>query len=339
MDKTIVLPNVSVVIAVYDVEAYIAQCCHSLFAQTLRNIEYIFVDDCSPDKSMDIVQSVLAEYPDRKEQVKIIRHPQNMGVSRTREDGVNAAAGEYIIHCDPDDWVELDMYESLYNKAVAEDADMVLCDLWYHYWDDPQSYYGIEKPNELTSRSVLASCLCAELPRLNSSLWNKLVKSRLYVGIEWPYNVSFCEDTIVCAQFLRSELRISYFDRALYHWRLKDRSLSHRNYTKADADKDLIAISFLHRHLCGSGDTELFKFWQAYVPLFMIETLKTPSRIFSNKEYAKRYRQYRDCIFKNPFISSWKKRLLFCATYNYSLAFTLYKAGRKLKTYLREKRR
>ena len=65
-----VTPSVSVVIAVYKVEEYIAQCCHSLFAQTLKNIEYIFVDDCSPDKSMDIVQSVLAEYPDRGGQVK-----------------------------------------------------------------------------------------------------------------------------------------------------------------------------------------------------------------------------------------------------------------------------
>ena len=325
-DAMSVTPSVSVVIAVYKVEEYIAQCCHSLFAQTLKNIEYIFVDDCSPDKSMDIVQLVLAEYPDRRGQVKIIRHPQNMGVSRTREDGVKAATGEYIIHCDPDDWVELDMYEQLYNKAVEENADMVLCDLWWHYPEDPKPYYDCEKPKELTSRSILASCLSAQYPILHSFLHNKLIRSRLYKMVEWPHEISFCEDMVVCTQILSLPISVYHVKRPYYHYRfLRTGSLSNRDYRQEDAEKDLKAIRILHKYLIRADDAELVSFWQSCVANFMIGTLNADRRVFTNKVYLEKYRQYRDCIWKNRCLSPIKKMMLYCATYNYFVAFNLYK--------------
>ena len=123
-------PKVSIVIPVYNVEKYIERCVRTLFAQTLDDLEYIFVDDCSPDNSIDVMLKVLEEYPVRKPQVKLIRHEINQGVSQSRQDGVEAATGEYIIHCDPDDWVELDMYEQLYTKAKETNADLVLCDYY-----------------------------------------------------------------------------------------------------------------------------------------------------------------------------------------------------------------
>lgn len=111
-------PKVSVIIPVYGVERYIEQCARSLFSQTMRDgIEYIFVDDCSPDKSIEILEDILREYPHREPQVKIIRHTENQGIGGTRRTGVKNATGEYIIHCDSDDWVEPDMYEMLYGKA------------------------------------------------------------------------------------------------------------------------------------------------------------------------------------------------------------------------------
>lgn len=227
------------------------------------------------------------------------------------------------------------MYEQLYRKAVSEDADVVLCDLWYHYTKDPIIYYGKEAPNELTSRSVLSSCLCAELPRLNSSLWNKLIKSRYYDNVEWPYNVSFCEDMIILSQILCGSQKISYLNHALYHWRLRSSSLSHREYTRQSAEKDRNAINILHRHLCASNDADLYRCWQAYISLFLIETLKGPKKIFSNQEYASLYRKYRNCIWKNRIYSRGKKILLYIATYNYSIAFALGQSSKQLKAFLR----
>lgn len=333
-DAMSVTPSVSVVIAVYKVEEYIAQCCHSLFAQTLKNIEYIFVDDCSPDKSMDIVQSVLAEYPDRREQVKIIRHPQNMGVSRTREDGVKAAIGEYIIHCDPDDWVELDMYEQLYNKAVEENADMVLCDIFYHYPDDPNGYYGQETPKELSSQSIILSIFRASKPILSGSLWNKLIRSSYSKQVEWPA-ISFAEDWIACLQVLKQSPVIGYINRAYYHYRfLRVGSLTRPQYTKESIEKKNRAIPIFHYYLCESGDAQLLRCWKASLPIFMMLALDAPSKIYTDKEYSERYRRYRNCIGKDRFFPFWKKILLYIATFNYSTAFFLYKTGKQIKSRL-----
>lgn len=112
------MPKVSVIIAVYGAEKYIEKCARSLFEQTLDDIEYIFVDDCTPDKSMDILISVLSDYPNRKNQVKIILNDTNLKQGRTRAVGMKATTGDYLIHCDPDDWVEHNMYELLYNKPM-----------------------------------------------------------------------------------------------------------------------------------------------------------------------------------------------------------------------------
>ena len=99
------MPKVSVIVPVYGVEKYIERCARSLFEQTLDDMEFIFVDDCTKDESIEVLKRVIDLYPVRKDQVKIIHHAVNKGLSRARETGVNAATGDYIGHCDSDDWV------------------------------------------------------------------------------------------------------------------------------------------------------------------------------------------------------------------------------------------
>ncbi len=101
--------KVSVIIPVYNVEKYIEHCARSLMEQTLMDIEYIFVDDCTPDHSMEILQRVLTDYPERLESIRIIHHTQNSGLATVRNTGLQSAQGEYIKHCDRADWVEPDM--------------------------------------------------------------------------------------------------------------------------------------------------------------------------------------------------------------------------------------
>ena len=120
--------KVSVIIPIYGVEDYIERCARTLFGQTMRSgIEYIFVDDCTPDRSVEIIQETLKEYPERAEQVTILTHSVNKGLAATRKTGVRAARGEYIIHCDSDDWVEPEMYQLMYEEANRTHADMVVC--------------------------------------------------------------------------------------------------------------------------------------------------------------------------------------------------------------------
>ena len=122
------MPKLSVVIPVYGVEKYIERCARSLFEQTLDDIEYIFVNDCTKDRSIDILNAVINDYPARKEQVRIVHHEKNKGLPFARQSGWQVATGEYIANCDSDDWVALDFYEIMYNEAIEKNADMVVSD-------------------------------------------------------------------------------------------------------------------------------------------------------------------------------------------------------------------
>lgn len=86
-------PAVSVIIAVYKAEKYIERCARSLFEQTLEDMEFVFIDDATPDNSMKILHRVIDEYPNRKPQVKIITHESNMGTFATKRDGYLASGG------------------------------------------------------------------------------------------------------------------------------------------------------------------------------------------------------------------------------------------------------
>lgn len=135
------MPKVSVLVPIYGVEKYIERCARSLFEQTLDEMEFIFVDDCTPDKSMEILRSVIEEYrlrfAEKRYTVRIERMPTNSGLAAVRRYGIQLATGDYIIHCDSDDWVDATMYEKMYNKAIGEGSDVVVCD--YYMSDENKS--------------------------------------------------------------------------------------------------------------------------------------------------------------------------------------------------------
>ena len=103
--------KVSVIIPVYGVEKYIERCAISLFEQTLDSIEYIFINDCTPDKSIDILKGIIAKYPKRAPHVRILNMLRNSGQAAVRITGLKNTKGNYIAHCDSDDWVDKNFYE------------------------------------------------------------------------------------------------------------------------------------------------------------------------------------------------------------------------------------
>ena len=125
------MPKLSVIVPIYGVEKYIERCARSLFEQTLEDIEYIFIDDCTLDKSIGILKRLIEEYrtslKEKNYSVTIEKMPKNTGLPGVRKYGIQLATGEYVIHCDSDDWVDFDMYRLMYEKAKADDADVVSC--------------------------------------------------------------------------------------------------------------------------------------------------------------------------------------------------------------------
>ena len=125
--------KISVLVPVYNVEPYLAQCLESICAQTLRELEVVCVDDASTDGSL----SILREFAERDQRVKVVQAPENGGLSRTRNLAMSYAQGEYLVLVDSDDWLETDLLEEMYSRAKALDADKLVCGFRYYYESDP----------------------------------------------------------------------------------------------------------------------------------------------------------------------------------------------------------
>lgn len=161
-DAKKVIPKVSIIIPVYNAEKYIERCAKSLFEQTLDELECIFIDDCSTDNSMKVLNNVMKDYPQRAEQVHIISLPTNSGVAKVREIGIKSATGESVIHCDSDDWTDSNMYEVMYQTMIEKDVDMVFCD-YYEVHGKRHKYIAQNKDSVCDKKYLIKQILAGSV--------------------------------------------------------------------------------------------------------------------------------------------------------------------------------
>lgn len=302
---------VSVCIPVYGVEKYIERCARSLFEQTLDSLEYIFVDDCSPDNSITVMQKVLEEYPQRKDQVKVIRHEVNQGVGAARNHGVAACTGDYIIHCDPDDWVDVNMYEAMYNKAIETDADMVCCPYIEEYSEQKKKVVNI------TNNNTVNEFIKSNLGGKFNSLCNKLYKKEIaqVLPIVCPDRIIMGEDLLRNVQMITKCSEIAFCNNVYYHYFRGNLAASTRNFNRKHLDQ-LIGLTSIIEKLSLNIFPEFYSSLKAQV---LFATLKTKE--FSTTEFKNLYpkKSYRN-IIKTSLLPLWKKLLLLIAIISYPLA-------------------
>ncbi len=205
--------NVSVIIPIYKVEAFIERCATTLMEQTLRDVEYIFVDDATPDKSIQILQEVISRYPERKSKTHIVRHETNKGLPAARNTGLSMARGKYIFHCDSDDYVEPTLLEELYETAEKENADIVWCD-WFLTFTEKERY--MKQPSYDTPQEALKAMLCGAM---KYNVWNKMVRHSLYTehDIKFPTGYGMGEDMTMMMLFAHAK-QVAYIPKAYYHY-------------------------------------------------------------------------------------------------------------------------
>lgn len=208
------MPKISVIIPIYKVEKYIEKCARSLFEQTLKEIEYIFVDDCSPDNSVNVLEDVISQYPDRMPWVTIIRHDKNKGLTSTRNSGIANAKGEFIAHCDSDDWIEPTMYEEMYECAKRTCADAVYCDINMVFDNYNEIYKAASHSTEKVEfiRNYIVSVW--------TSLCNTLIKSDIYQknNLSSPEHLCYCEDFWLSVRLFHYANRVSYIEKPFYNY-------------------------------------------------------------------------------------------------------------------------
>ena len=213
--------KLSVTIPVYNTSRFLRKCLDSLISQTLKDIEFIIVDDGSTDESCLICD----QYASKDSRFKVI-HQKNGGLAFARQTGLSIAQGEYIIVCDSDDWVEPDIYEKLYNKAKETNADIVTCDYFAEY-DDGRSikrqFVFKERDGRVDNMDFLAhGAGCS---------WIKLIKKSLFVKTNSYYEsgINLSEDSLIHYKLMRGNPKIVQIRESLYHYRRQCGGTSYTN--------------------------------------------------------------------------------------------------------------
>lgn len=171
-------PKISIVIPIYKVEKYIEQCARSVFKQSYNNLEIIFVDDATPDDSIELLNSILRNYPNRC--VNIIQHSENKGLAMARKTGIDHATGEYIFHVDSDDYLEKNAIELCVCASKNCEHDLVFGNFRHIYSNRTVDFIRREEDS-------IDDMVCDILVRKQPcNIWGSLIRKSLYENLIIP---------------------------------------------------------------------------------------------------------------------------------------------------------
>lgn len=241
-------PAVSVTVPVYNTSQYLIKCLDSLKAQTLKDVEFIIVDDGSTDNSGVICD----RYAELDSRFRVI-HQKNGGLSSARQTGFDNARGKYLIVCDSDDWTEPEMYASLLEKAEETNADIVICG-YYAEYPDRESVASQHTFKDLSSEGFPAELLECN----NNSCWTKLVRKDLYARScsRYELGINMGEDALILHKLLRGKPKIVQIPANLYHYR---RQPGGDTYTANLKMSHIRQLDFVYRWLSTNYDAPRYR--------------------------------------------------------------------------------
>lgn len=311
--------KVSVIIPVYKVEKFIERCAQSLMEQTLTDVEYIFVDDASPDGSIGVLRQVLAGYPERSSHVRILTHPENKGLPAARNTGLAVAQGEYIFHCDSDDYLEPDALESMYREAKAQDADIVWTD-WYLSFQKNERY--MKQPDYPSPLEALKGMLSGSM---KYNVWNKLVRRSIYTenGIRFPEGHNMGEDMTIMLLFAYAQ-KVAYLPHAFYHYV----KLNTNAFSQTYSDRHLLELQHNVTTITDRLETLFGNRLEQEISFLKLEA-KFPF-LFSNDNRKRKlwdewYPEANRYILRNHNISTRSRLIQWCAWKHLKIIVSVYR--------------
>lgn len=211
------MKKISVIIPIYDVEDYLIRCLDSVINQTYKNLEIILVNDGSPDKSGEICDNY-AKIDDRI----IVVHQENAGVSIARNKGLEISSGEYISFIDPDDYIELNMYEIMVNELEKNDVKIVCCN-WNNVYDDKT------EPNDVSLARLGVVC-CQQayeniyFKNYNPALWNKLICKEICDNLFFKAGLSIAQDAHFSARLFANVSEVLFIEKRFVNYYIRQTS-------------------------------------------------------------------------------------------------------------------
>ena len=285
---------VSIIIPVYGVEKYIEKCARTILEQTYDNLEIIFVDDCSPDNSIQKLKTVLDEYPHRKSKTTILKYDVNRGLAGARKYGLEHAHGTYVLQVDSDDYIDPNIVETMVKAATAEDSDIVICDLVFIFKD------RIEHRKSNPSLIPIECMKQILTGKVHGSVCNKLIRRELYTNNNiYPIEgIDMLEDLVVTYRLMYFATKISYVSQPLYFYELHEGSISYSRMNKKQQQNVLDVIRQMKRFIIEEGikNQSLLSsfynfFWFSYIRIIMFGDIKSIDESIFNKLKIK------NCLF------------------------------------------
>ena len=232
-------PLISVIVPVYKVEHYLERCVNSIRNQTYPNLEIILVDDGSPDRCGEMCDAFAQE----DSRIRVV-HTLNRGQAAARNTGLDIMTGEYVGFVDSDDWIEPDMYQTLYRRMIEEDAQISCCGVLCR---DDQKTIEMFNPREDENFSLDTEEALQELLnnyRITNSVWDKLYSAEIFKSLRMKEGMIY-EDAQIQPYCIHQAKRICYTSQRLYCYYQSPQStlrgdFSTRHYDLIRASEDRI---------------------------------------------------------------------------------------------------
>lgn len=198
----------------YNAERFIERCVRTLFEQTYDNIQFLFVDDCTPDKSVEIIKKTIEKFPQRKPNLRIINHETNRGGAAALNTLINNCFTEWFFMVDSDDWIEKNTIELLIKKQRETGADIVSGKALRHTL---KGEFELVVSNQDDKTQFVLENLGYDL---HHTLWNRLIRKSLYdegiVCAEEGTNLG--EDWQVMSRLAWNARKVAHLDTVTYHY-------------------------------------------------------------------------------------------------------------------------
>ena len=251
------MDKISIIVPIYNVEQFINKCLDSIINQTYKNLEILLIDDETPDNSGKICD----EYAKADKRIIVI-HKKNGGVCSARNIGIELAAGNYIGWVDPDDWIELDMFEYLITNAKKYDADIV-----------SSRYYRV-KGNKKTLTGKFDKFTIFNNHEANENMvdnffWNKLFKKEIFNNIKFPEGWIY-EGTFTMHKLFEKSKKIVLLPEAKYYYVYYEKSYMNTHSVKNKSD-------YIYAQICRYND--LHKNYPKIQDLLMDRIIKYSIRL------------------------------------------------------------
>lgn len=291
------MAKVSVIIPVYNAKQYIERCVNSLLAQTLDDVEFIFIDDHSTDGSLDLLHKLTSNSP---RSCKVLTNGNNLGSALTRKRGYLEATGEYFIVCDSDDWVDTNELEEMYNAAISHNADIVYCNF----------YENNDKKDRIVTQDCGTDrirCIGQMLTgKMHASTCNKLTRRNLlFKSGFFDLDIKDIREDLVTSILVFSFTKKIYFlNESYYHyrcnWSSATRLSDFTNLSKiiTDCTHNIILIERILKnvHLFKSLEKELL------IQKYSIKNKIYDLMVYSENKFCETFPEANNIAYALPYI-------------------------------------